>query len=190
MINIISLQEDELNSSFNQKSFKFKNKLVKNFENLSSILCKNFKFLCFYDISFLYPNVKNHYFFAIVDNNIAGYLKISLNNNLNKKENYFGEWICDVEVLEEYRGKGVATSLYNETFKWLKNNDYKHILGSTFSDFGKNMENMIKRVAKENEIIYVRPENIMKAEDYKKIVSLIKLKGKKNDKIRENFKII
>lgn len=139
-------------------------------ESLSN-LESQFRYLDFKNTSLsmvLNNSVKDIYFLAIQDKMIVGYLNISLNNF-----EFFGDWIAATEVLENFRQQGIATQLYKALFQWLSSNNFKYILGSSYTKLGENMFNMITKIANENNIYYIRPKDIEMVNTYEILKSKI-----------------
>lgn len=165
MVNIVTItKRDEWEQLFQtinpKKSFNFQ---LSNFS-------QSFKYVHIDSSRSMTFNEKTNdvYFIAIKNNKIIGYINISLGNF-----EFFGDWITATEVLEAYRQQGVATQLYNALFQWLKANNFKYILGSSYTALGQNMFNMITNIANKSNIYYVRPKDIEKVNTYENLKSKI-----------------
>ena len=75
----------------------------------------------------IYPKDNKALYIAILDNKIVGYVyvkKMQLGDSNKEKEEAF---IDGLYVIEEYRHKGIASSLINQAKEWCVNNNIKTI---------------------------------------------------------------
>ncbi len=152
MVNIVTItKRDEWEELFNTLNPK------KSFNSQLNHFAKSFRYVNIHTSlsTCLNENTKEVFFLALNNNKIIGYINISLDNF-----EFFGDWITATEVLETHRQQGIATQLYNALFQWLKTNNFKYILGSSYTKLGENMVNMINTIAIEQNIYYVRPKDI------------------------------
>jgi GNAT superfamily N-acetyltransferase len=77
-----------------------------------------------------YPNIynkdDNKLYVSIIDNNIVGYIFVKL-QSIDGIDNNKELLIDALYVEEEYRNKGIATSLINKVKEYSKNNNIKYI---------------------------------------------------------------
>lgn len=94
------------------------------------------------------------------DNKLKGYLKIKLGGIESMYYPTFKNWICAFEIDSLYRGNGYAKLLIEETFKYLQENKYDHLLQSGYSTEGFKLRTFFDEMAKKYSILFQNKDKI------------------------------